>query len=246
MKFTIHTNLPDGSGGQKLSSRAVEGETLSEAIQLAIQKLRDSEVPIAWSPEPSRSRGGTKGHEELYDEARAIGRRIIYHSPDFWQCGELTHLVKPFAKQHCGKHGIIWDGNAHAVCPACFQDSMSHAKPGVFYDGHVLAVTQSIPATGEVVDAEVDKTPIATTMQERDECGRERDRARITAMASKGFDPFREYIVERGGQAGHYPPSTAGGAFATANSPDMRRTSAQIDPTHAGAAQAWHDRKGAA
>lgn len=102
MRFTIHTIRPcrageeatfaalsDNAPPMRLSSIAVDAPDIDSAVAHAAAKARAGEKLLAWSPEPSRSNGGTRGHAELYREAVLARRSVDEYKPgSFLVCGD--------------------------------------------------------------------------------------------------------------------------------------------------------------
>lgn len=81
--FTIHTMRPADAGhGEQLSSRFVAADNIQAALAALDRPahpeaaLREGERPIGWSPEASKSFGGSKRHTQLWEEAKAAGRLV--------------------------------------------------------------------------------------------------------------------------------------------------------------------------
>lgn len=139
MKFTIHCLRPCRPGEEaaighkdmRLTAICSEGDNALLAVQDA--HFPDGYVPIAWSPEPSRSFGGTRRHFDLYAEAKAQGRLIgekggNYIPTDFGPLpddnvvdaeipkeGAAQQPADP-APEHCARCGVIYTGGTVHDC----------------------------------------------------------------------------------------------------------------------------------
>lgn len=274
MKFTIHTLRPARDGetpthagsltaptGFVVSSLGVEAEDLTQAVARAVGIARPFERLMAWSPEPSRSHGGSKGHRQLYEEAIRAGRQLIGQT--FGRHIALGTPEATAAVRDAVDKAIVDANVVDAEVTSTGLTAMLVRKEITGVQGRWKCLTHgnfhdNAPGEGchqcrseraDLAAALMQATgrpfiepnaEYAAAVQKRLADSAEQELQPLDYFKPAApFDPFKDFAVVRGGAAGHYPSKPKNPLTCH---PDLQPSGPQIDPGHASAATDWHGR----